>query len=134
MRARHSRGDFLLAVDRASAAPAARALAVAAAGLSTPLPVLTVRDPRPDGRKGRVATFAMPWLANLDRSDHSPFWRQGIPAMMVTTTAPFRNRHYHRQGDRPENLDYPRLTAVATTVAALAATWCASASPQSAQE
>jgi Zn-dependent M28 family amino/carboxypeptidase len=129
VRARQSRGDFLLAVHRASSAAPVQALEVAAAALSTPLPVLTVRDPRPDGRKGRVATLAMPWLANLDRSDHSPFWHQGIPAMMLTTTAPFRNRHYHRPGDRPENLDYPRLTAVATTVAALVAIWGVPASP-----
>ena len=121
-------------MHRSSSAPAARALAVAGAWLRMPLPVLTVRDPRPDGRKGRIATLVMPWLVNLDRSDHSPFWRQGVPAMMMTTTAPFRNRHYHRQGDRPENLDYPRLTAVATTVAAVAATWCGSGSPQSAGE
>jgi hypothetical protein len=134
VRARQCRGDFLLAVHRASSAKPARTLAVAAAGLSTPLPVLTVRDPRPDGRKGRVATIVMPWLAGLDRSDHSPFWRQGIPAMMLTTTAPFRNRHYHQPGDRPENLDYLRLTAVAATVAALAATWCAPVSPPSTRE
>jgi hypothetical protein len=70
-----------------------------------------------------VATVVMPWLVNLDRSDPAPFWRRGVPAMMLTTTAPFRNRHYHREGDRPENLDYPRLTAVAVAVAVLAATW-----------
>ncbi|HEX2809777.1 MAG TPA: M28 family peptidase [Kineosporiaceae bacterium] len=136
VRANQSRGDFLLAVHRASSARAAQCLVGAAAGLRTPLPVLTARDPRADGWKGRAATLALPWLANLDRSDHSPFWRRGVPAMMVTTTAPFRNRHYHREGDRPETLDYPRLTAVATAVAAMAATWSVplSVSPRSAEE
>ncbi|HEY6795408.1 MAG TPA: M28 family peptidase [Kineosporiaceae bacterium] len=123
VRARESRGDFLLAVHRGSTAPAARMLAAAAGSLSTPLPVLTLPDPRPDGWRGRAATVAMPWLLNLDRSDHSSFWHRGVPAMMLTTTAPFRNAHYHRDGDRPENLDYPRLTAVAASVAALAASW-----------
>jgi hypothetical protein len=65
----------------------------------------------------------IPLLANLDRSDHAPFWNRGVPAMLVTTTAPFRNRTYHLDGDRPENLDYPRLTALAAMVAASAAIW-----------
>jgi Zn-dependent M28 family amino/carboxypeptidase len=90
--------------------------------LDPPLPVLTARDPRHDGWKGRAATWAFPLLATLDRSDHSPFWQKGIPALMVTTTATFRNHNYHRPGDRPDTLDYPRLTAVATSIATQATT------------
>jgi len=39
-------------------------------------------------------------------SDHAPFWDEGLPAVMVTDTAYFRNRNYHGAGDRAETLDY----------------------------
>ncbi len=39
-------------------------------------------------------------------SDHAPFWDEGLPAVMVTDTAYFRNRNYHGPGDRAEALDY----------------------------
>ena len=38
-------------------------------------------------------------------SDHSPFWDAGIPAVMVTDTAFFRNPNYHQPGDTIETLD-----------------------------
>ncbi|MBE9042008.1 M20/M25/M40 family metallo-hydrolase [Oscillatoriales cyanobacterium LEGE 11467] len=39
------------------------------------------------------------------RSDHAPFWLQGIGAVMVTDTANFRNPYYHQPTDLPETLD-----------------------------
>lgn len=45
-------------------------------------------------------------------SDQWAFWRCGYPGVMVTDTALFRNPHYHTAADKPETLDYPRLTAV----------------------
>ena len=49
---------------------------------------------------------------HLLRSDHSPFWRSGLPALMWTDTAEFRNPHYHQSTDTPETLDYEFLTGV----------------------
>jgi Peptidase family M28 len=49
---------------------------------------------------------------HLLRSDHAPFWRAGLPALMWTDTAEFRNPHYHRATDTPETLDYEFLTCV----------------------
>ncbi len=49
---------------------------------------------------------------HLLRSDHSPFWQAGLPAMMWTDTAEFRNPHYHRPTDTPETLDYEFLAGV----------------------
>jgi len=49
---------------------------------------------------------------HLLRSDHSPFWRAGLPALMWTDTAEFRNPHYHRPTDTPETLDYEFLAGV----------------------
>ena len=122
VKANQKRGDFVLAIARRSTVPGARALASAAAALTAPLSVLVARDPRADGWRGRLVTWALPILANLDRSDHGPFWNRGIPALMLTTTAPFRNHHYHLAGDRPENVDHARVTALAVAVAATAAT------------
>jgi hypothetical protein len=45
-------------------------------------------------------------------SDHSSFWPYGVPAVMVTDTAPFRNRNYHQNSDLPETLDYGRFARV----------------------
>jgi acetylornithine deacetylase/succinyl-diaminopimelate desuccinylase-like protein len=122
VRAGQHRGDFLLAVCRRSSEAAAQALTTAGAGLARPLPVLHARDPRRDGWRGRLATWLLPLLAHLDRSDHAPFWSRGVPAMMLTTTASFRNQHYHLPGDRVETVDHARVTAVAVALATAVAT------------
>jgi hypothetical protein len=46
------------------------------------------------------------------RSDHAPFWEAGIPALMWTDTAEFRNPNYHRPSDTPESLDYEFMAEV----------------------
>ncbi len=45
-------------------------------------------------------------------SDHWSFWQMGYPAIMVTDTATYRDPHYHQIDDKPENLDYDRLSLV----------------------
>ena len=42
----------------------------------------------------------------MGRSDHDPFWKQGLPAVPWTDTAEFRNPNDHGAGDLPETLDY----------------------------
>jgi aminopeptidase YwaD len=51
-------------------------------------------------------------LPDTRRSDHSPFWDLGYPALMVTDTANMRNPHYHKPTDRIETLDIGFLAAV----------------------
>ncbi len=46
------------------------------------------------------------------RSDHQPFWEAGIPALLWTDTADFRNPHYHRVTDTPDTLNYSFLRHV----------------------
>jgi Zn-dependent M28 family amino/carboxypeptidase len=46
------------------------------------------------------------------RSDHAPFWEAGLPALMWTDTAEFRNPHYHRPTDTPDTLDYEFMAGV----------------------
>ncbi|MFK7961114.1 MAG: M28 family peptidase [Phycisphaerales bacterium] len=49
------------------------------------------------------------WITGLSFSDHRAFWEIGVPAIMVTGTAMFRNPHYHRPGDRHDVVDDERL-------------------------
>jgi len=49
-------------------------------------------------------------------SDHSTFWDQGFPALMITDTAFLRNPNYHLPSDRMETLDYEFMKKVATGV------------------
>ncbi len=103
------RGDFLLVVGNVASSDLARSVGAALqrqAGL---------------GDAMRVEVFS--WvpgagflLPDTRRSDHAPFWDAGIPALMLTDTANFRNPHYHRPTDVPETLDLPFLLAVARGV------------------
>ena len=52
-------------------------------------------------------------LPDLLRSDHAPFWKAHIPALMVTDTANFRNPYYHTPGDTITTLDFDFLLKVA---------------------
>jgi hypothetical protein len=58
-------------------------------------------------------------LPGIGWSDHWSFWREGIPALMITDTAPNRNRCYHRACDTPDRLDYERLARVVTGLEAV---------------
>ncbi|MFJ8648803.1 M28 family peptidase [Streptomyces sp. NPDC093546] len=123
VRAGGLRGDFTLVVHRRATDAAARLWCLAAGAGRTPLACVTLRDPRPLGPLGALAGVVVPPLAHLDRSDHAAFWNVGIPALMLTSTANFRNSHYHQPTDTPDTLDYPRLAAVAAATAATAVFW-----------
>ncbi|MFS8979719.1 M28 family peptidase [Cupriavidus necator] len=66
-----------------------------------------------------VEAAALPWwVPGVSLSDHFSFWRQGYPAVMVTDTAYLRNPHYHTAHDVPATLDYHRMAAVTSGLAA----------------
>ena len=46
------------------------------------------------------------WLYDLIRSDHSPFWKENIPALMITDTANFRSPYHHTKADTIDKLDF----------------------------
>ncbi|MEO1375578.1 MAG: M20/M25/M40 family metallo-hydrolase [Cyanobacteria bacterium J06635_10] len=50
------------------------------------------------------------------RSDHAPFWLQGIGALLVTDTANLRSSYYHQPSDIPENIDRDFFTGAAQLV------------------
>lgn len=56
---------------------------------------------------------ALPTLVpRVGSSDHWSFWKQGYPALMVTDTAPYRSRDYHKPTDTPEKLNYAAMAKV----------------------
>ncbi|MFF9909323.1 M28 family peptidase [Streptomyces sp. NPDC013457] len=123
VRANGRRGDFVLVVHRRSSETAAGLWRRAAAATDPRLPVVTLRDPRPDGPLGTLAGLAVPPVNHLGRSDHAAFWNAGIPAVLLTGTANFRNPRYHRPTDTPDTVDHERLAAVAVATAVTAALW-----------
>ncbi len=57
-------------------------------------------------------------LPDMRRSDQDPFWRIGVPAVMLTDTSEFRTPHYHKASDRVETIDAERFTNAVRGVAA----------------
>jgi len=52
------------------------------------------------------------WTVVVGLSDHSSFWKQGYPGLMVTDTAFMRNPHYHQATDTADTLDFERFAKV----------------------
>ncbi|ABA21582.1 Peptidases M20 and M28 [Trichormus variabilis ATCC 29413] len=50
------------------------------------------------------------------RSDHAPFWYQGIGAVLVTDTANLRTPHYHQPTDTPSNIEQAFFVGAAQIV------------------
>lgn len=100
-------GDFLLIVANEDSRTLAQRLLVMNGELDLlPLQALVAGG---DG--------AFPLTSPLMRSDNGPLWLRGIPAVMLTDTANFRNPHYHQPGDLPATLD-PAFLAASTRLAA----------------
>jgi len=91
------RGDFLAVIGDEHSDDAMAAMAIHAETVGLPLLILELTDEQ------TTSSF----LGDLRRSDHSPFWDAGYPAMMLTDTSEFRYAAYHcRDGqDVVANLD-----------------------------
>lgn len=100
---RPERGDFILLATTLAHRPFVRSLEAA----------MTAREGRV-----RIVTLDMLPIAPPDllRSDHGPFLLRGIPGVIATDTANFRNEHYHRPGDRAETLDAERFAVTARAI------------------
>ncbi|MFX0114420.1 MAG: M28 family peptidase [Candidatus Hodarchaeota archaeon] len=55
---------------------------------------------------------------HLLRSDHAPFWKQNIPALLITDTGNFRNPYYHTGTDCIQTLDFNFMKKVCQTIIA----------------
>lgn len=102
------RGDFIAFVGLTSSRPFVRR---------------TVADFRAKARFPSVGGTAPSFVAGTDWSDHWAFAREGMPALMVTDTAPFRYPYYHSPGDTPDRLDYDRLARVVSGLEAVIRGW-----------
>ncbi|MDZ8089175.1 MAG: M28 family peptidase [Nostoc sp. DedQUE12b] len=67
-----------------------------------------------------VLTLPIPFKGLLTpdtlRSDHAPFWYQGVGAVLVTDTANLRTPHYHKPSDVPATIERSFFTGAAQIV------------------
>jgi hypothetical protein len=65
------------------------------------------------------ATFTATECQQRDKarlSDHASFWDAGLPALMVTDTAFFRNPNYHLPSDSIDTLDFTFMAQLAKSL------------------
>lgn len=112
-------GDSVVVISNGKSRNVSRQLEEASRSVQGGVPILPIEIPR-----------WMPVPHNLRRSDHAPFWKAGIPAVMIGDTANFRNPNYHAATDTPETLDYQFIASVARTLIATVAIQVTSTVPQ----
>ena len=112
--ANDNRGDFIAIVGDESASEAIELIVSSADMIDLSTVVLALSD----------QLLENPMLHDLQRSDHGSFWGIGVPAMMITDTANYRNPHYHcREGeDSIDTLNHDFATQVIQSVLAAADT------------
>jgi Peptidase family M28 len=86
------------------------------------LPLLNAFSPSVDSSTQFPSVLSLPipmkGLLTPDtlRSDHAPFWYQGIGAVLVTDTANLRTPHYHEPSDKPLSIDRKFFTGAAQII------------------
>jgi hypothetical protein len=116
LRARGNAGDTVLGIYRGSSSWLMREWARCLAATLGRDRTLLLRDPLDLPLIGRLAA-RVPAARNFSRSDHVPFWRAGIPAILATDSGNFRNPNYHRPTDLPATLDYETLAGIIAATA-----------------
>lgn len=101
-----TRGNYIALVSNLNNTHLVRAVKAAMLGANR-LPVYSINAP------GLVP--------GIDWSDHRSYWPYGVPALMVTDTAPNRNPNYHEPTDTPDTLNYPMMARL--TEALFEAVW-----------
>ena len=109
VRRNRSRGNFIAVIADAGSAHAAGAFGQHARALALPVMRLDV----PKELEQSDAT------GHLRRSDHDAFWSAGLPSVMLTDTAEFRNPAYHcsRRQDELAGLNADFATKVVSATA-----------------
>lgn len=97
--------NSLLILSKRRGRNISRQLESSAARIDIQLPILPLEVP-----------WWMPLVRNLRRSDHAPFWSRGIPAVMISDTANFRNPNYHTPSDTADTLDFELVFKAVQTV------------------
>ncbi|NBO59799.1 MAG: M28 family peptidase [Flavobacteriia bacterium] len=98
-----NRGNFLLGVSNPASRKEARNVLKA------------LHKGRPSFYKNLMLPFP---ISGLDWSDHRNYWKFGIPALMLTDTAMYRNKNYHTLDDLPETLNYEKMALLTSDLVA----------------
>jgi hypothetical protein len=104
------RGDFVAFIGL----PGARAFLGAA-----------VRAFRASGAFPATGTIAPASIEGADLSDHWSYHQIGVPALMITDTALYRNPFYHQPFDTPDTVDYASLARITQGLDAMVRTLAA---------
>lgn len=84
------------------------------------LPLLNAFQKSQPDNLPKVLTLPIPLKGLLTpdtlRSDHAPFWYQGVGAVLVTDTANLRTPHYHQPSDVPANIERSFFTGSAQII------------------
>jgi Zn-dependent M28 family amino/carboxypeptidase len=100
------KGEFSMILHNGPATAASHAIAAGLRRRRGPLACVEVAATEEEIAAAQVGRDA------LLRSDHVPFWRQGVAALHIADTAEFRSPHYHRWTDTPETVDLDCLEAI----------------------
>ncbi len=106
-------GDFLSIVGDKNSGPLAESFCEQCQTESINLPYACLQE----DFNYEQAAHIMP---DLLRSDHAPFWRVGIPALMLTDSANFRYPFYHTRADTIDKLDFDFLAKITKATIATA--------------
>lgn len=98
-------GDFLSIIGNHKSKNVGKSLVQQAQKSDLSLPLKEIK--LPFGLENKLDS-----LGNVTRSDHSSFWDKGIPAVMLTDTAEFRNKNYHQASDTSDTLNYHAMAEV----------------------
>ena len=55
---------------------------------------------------------ATSFIPGVSFSDHQSYWKFDYPAVMITDTAFYRNKNYHKPSDTADTLDFDRMAEV----------------------
>ncbi len=87
-------GDSIAVVGRLDQRKIVRKIKALMKG-ATDLPVFSVNAPK--------------FITGIDFSDHRNYWTYGYNAVMITDTAFYRNKEYHKPGDTADRLNYEQM-------------------------
>ena len=106
-------GDFLTIIGDCNSGPLAESFCAQCELDSVNLPYASLQQ---DFNYEQAAEI----MPDILRSDHAPFWREGIPALLISDTANFRYPFYHTPADTIDKLDFDFLTKICKAVVAMA--------------
>ncbi len=96
-----NRGNFIGIVGKTDQKEFTKKIKIGMKG-TTDLPVYSINAPES--------------VPGIDFSDHRNYWPYGLNAVMITDTAFYRNKEYHKIGDTLDRLDYNRMSKVVVGV------------------